>query len=205
MDRKRFVQARKKLGITQTDLAERMDVSQGAVSAWERGERDPGSDMVAKMAEVLGVSADWLLGASEDMGQPRANRVPVLGRIPAGIPIDAIEDIIDWEDIPASWLAGGREYFALKVHGDSMYPEYRSGDVLILRKTETCETGDDCAVMVNGDEATFKRIRLTDSGMILQPLNPAYDPIAFTAEQVAALPVRILGVVEEMRRSKHRR
>lgn len=81
-----------------------------------------------------------------------------------------------------------------------MLPEYRAGDVLILRKQEDCETGDDCAVMVNGSDATFKRIRRNEKGITLQPLNPAYDPTFYTNHEVIDLPVRIIGIVVEVRR-----
>ena len=197
-----LVRARILRGMTQADLAEAADISQASVSAWERGTRDPGSDMVARIADVLGVSSDYLLGNDE---RREPTRIPVLGRIPAGIPFEAIEEIIDWEDIPATWLTGGAEYFALRVCGDSMYPEYLDGDTIILRKSERCETGDDCAVRINGDDATFKRVRLLESGMVLQPLNPAYTPLMYTSEQVRDLPVEIIGVAVELRRRKRRR
>lgn len=203
MNKERLKLARRKAGLRQSDLAELVHMSQGTVASWENGTRDPDTNMLITLSHNLGVTVGWLLGQDETAEKP--NRIPVLGRIPAGIPIEAVEEVIDWEDIPSMWMAGGKEYFALRIRGDSMYPEYLSGDTIILRKTETCESGDDCAVMVNGDEATFKRIRLTESGMILQPLNPAYEPMAFTAEQVASLPVRILGVEVELRRSKKRR
>ena len=72
--------------------------------------------------------------------------------------MDAIEDIQDWEEVPASWGSGGREYFGLRVKGDSMYPKYLEGDTVILRKQPTCDSGDDCAVLVNGDAATLKQV-----------------------------------------------
>ena len=132
-------------------------------------------------------------------------RVPVLGRIPAGIPIEAIEDVEDWEDFPISDTIQGRQYFGLKVKGDSMEPEYRDGDTIIVQQQETCNSGDDCAVMVNGDDATFKRVRLHEDGLTLQPLNTKYDPRFFTAKEVQSLPVRILGVVVEIRRKVRRK
>lgn len=201
IDGERLRAARRARDLTQTELAELVGISMKSIAAYERGIRDPGTETVAKMAEVLGVTSDHLMGAEE---QRQPTRIPVLGRIPAGIPLEAIEEVLDWEDIPARWLAGGKEYFSLRVRGDSMYPEYLDGDTIILRKTECCETGDDCAVMVNGDDATFKRVRLSETGMVLQPLNPAYEPIIFTAQQVQDLHVRILGVVVELRRTKRR-
>ena len=112
--------------------------------------------------------------------------------------------MIDWEEIPKAWTTGGKEYFAVRLSGDSMLPEYQDRDVVIFRRTQECETGDDCAVRINGSDATFKRVRLLDSGMVLQPLNPAYSPLMYTADQVRDLPVEIIGVGVELRRRKRR-
>ena len=128
-------------------------------------------------------------------------QIKVYGTIPAGVPVEAVEDIIDTEEIPASWLSGDREYFALQVHGDSMYPQYLEGDVVIFLKTDTCETGDDYVVYVNGQDATLKRIkRYEDGSLSLCPLNTSYSPCTFTAKQVQELPVTIGGVAVELRR-----
>lgn len=129
----------------------------------------------------------------------------VYGTIPAGIPMECIEDIIDTEEISADMLKGDKQYFGLKIKGNSMEPEYLDGDTIILEKTEDCESGDDAVVMVNGDDGTFKRVFKNDNGIILQPLNPAYAPLVFTNEDIEKLPVRILGVVVEIRRKKLRK
>ena len=81
-----------------------------------------------------------------------------------------------------------------------MSPRYEDGDTIILRKQDTCNSGQDCAVMVNTDEATFKRVRITESGIALMPINPAYEPKFYTNKEVIELPVRILGVVIQLRR-----
>ena len=128
-------------------------------------------------------------------------RIHVYGSVPAGVPTEALEDIVDFEDIPTEWLRGGQEYFGLKVKGDSMYPVYLDGDTIIVRKQPTCESGEDCVVYVNGYEATLKRVQLLPDGLRLQPLNPNYPPQTFTKEEVQALPVGIAGVVVELRRT----
>ena len=102
-------------------------------------------------------------------------------------------------------LKGGKQYFGLKVKGDSMYPEYLDGDTLILLKQEDCESGEDCVVMVNGNDGTFKRVFKNENGIILQPLNNSYQPMIYTNEQIENLPVRIIGVVDEIRRKKRRK
>lgn len=129
-------------------------------------------------------------------------RIPVLGKIPAGIPLEAIEDIIDYEEIPQSLLSGGREYFALEVKGDSMWPDYLPGDVVIVRKQPVCNSGDDCIVYVNGYDATLKQVRLNeaDHSLTIVPRNQSYPPRTYTQEEIQTLPVTIAGVIVELRR-----
>ena len=134
--------------------------------------------------------------------KPKGMRIPVLGSIPAGIPMEMIEDIVDWEDISEEMLKGGKQYFALKIKGDSMFPEYLNGDVIIVLKQDDCESGQDCVVAVNGDDATFKRVFKADNGITLQPLNNSYMPMFYSNDDVLNKPVKILGVVKEIRRKK---
>ena len=197
----RFKELRKKHGYqTQEDLAKVLYVNQTAVSQWERGVTTPSPTILLRLSELYNVSTDYLLG-NDNKEHEAAARIPVLGSIPAGIPLEAIEDIIDWEEIPASMTAGGKEYFALQVKGDSMYPEYLAGDVVIVRRTPDWQTGDVCVVYVNGYDATLKQLRLADDGSVtLQPRNPEYPPRTYTPEEVAELPISVAGVVVELRR-----
>ena len=141
-------QLRKERKLSQTQLANMLGVTQAAVSSWEANGVPPGIENAKKIAEIFGVSVDELLKGErsepikeiEYVPSDRTKkfiRVPVLGRIPAGIPIEAIEDIEDWEDYPVSDTIRGRQYFGLKVAGDSMEPEYRDGDVLIIQQQDS--------------------------------------------------------------------
>lgn len=123
----------------------------------------------------------------------------MLGSVPAGIPLEAIEDVVDWEDIPIEWTKGGKEFFSLRVKGDSMYPKFIEGDTIILRKEDDCENGDICAVYVNGYDATLKKVVKKQDCIILQPLNNAYEPKVFDYNDELN-PIRIAGVVVEIRR-----
>lgn len=128
--------------------------------------------------------------------------VLVYGTIPAGIPMEMIEDIIDTEEIDADMLKGGKEYFGLKIKGNSMSPEYLDGDTIILEKLDDVENGTDAVVMVNGNDGTFKRVFKNENGIILQPLNPEYQPMIYTNEQIEKLPIKVIGKVVELRRKK---
>lgn len=128
-------------------------------------------------------------------------KIPVLGSIPAGIPIELIEDIIDYEDISEEMLKGGKEYFALKVKGTSMWPKYLDGDTIIVLKQNDCESGQDCIIMVNGDDGTFKRVIKKETGITLEPINQQeYNSVSYSNEDIEKLPIKILGVVKEIRR-----
>lgn len=82
-----------------------------------------------------------------------------------------------------------------------MYPKYLDGDTVILRKQSICDSGDDCAVMVNGDDSTLKRVILhCDGSLEIRPENPSYPPRTYSPEEIASLPVSIAGVVVELRR-----
>ena len=160
----------------------------------------PSIEKIMLLADYLGVTTSELLG--EIPGSSSSGiRIPVLGTIPAGIPLDAIEDILDWEEIPAAWATGDRQYFGLRVRGDSMYPRYLDGDTVILQKETTCESGDDCAVLVNGSEATLKQVMIKGDGSLeLRPTNPAYPPHTYSPAEIESIPVQIIGVVVELRR-----
>lgn len=210
-----FKSLRKAKGLTQEEVGAKLGISGAAVSRWEKGKSFPDMAIAGEVAKLYGCTIDDLMRGEksepikevEYVPSDRTKkfiRVPVLGRIPAGIPIEAIEDIEDWEDYPVSDTIRGRQYFGLRVAGDSMEPEYRDGDVLIIQQQDTCNSGDDCAVMVNGDDATFKRVRLQENGLTLQPLNPKYNPRFYSAQEVESLPVRIRGVVVEIRRKVKR-
>ena len=182
-------------GLSQKSLADALYVSQQAVGKWERGDSTPNPDTVVRIAQIFGITTDELLGQVEK-GTAGGSRIPVLGEIPAGIPIEAVEEILDWEEIPPEWSTGGRQYFGLKVKGDSMWPRYMDGDTVILQKEKACDSGDDCAVLVNGDAATLKQVYMHDDGcMEIRPLNPSYPPRTFSPSEIQSLPVVIAGVV----------
>ena len=91
------------------------------------------------------------------------------------------------------------DYFGLRIKGSSMEPRMQEGDIVIVRRQETADTGDTVVVLVNGDSATVKKIKFGPSGITLIPTNPSYDPMFYSAEEVESLPVRVIGRVVELR------
>ena len=158
-------------------------------------------DRLKIIGGVLGVRPEWLMGfgeTDEDKSKGKGFSVPVLGYVRAGIPIEAVEDILDYEEISQD-LANTGEFFALKIKGDSMEPKISEGDVVIVRRQEQVENGELAVVLVNGNDATVKRFYKNDSGITLISTNPAYPPFIYSKQQVAELPVCIVGKVVELR------
>ncbi len=209
---------RKSKGITQQKLASDFNVAIGTISMWESDKRDPDSYTIAKLAKYFGVSVDYLLGIDDfinEFGEDKFKllenkadnylkraKIPVLGTIPAGIPIEAIEEILDYEEISEDMASRG-EFFALKVKGDSMLPTIKDGDVVIVRQQDDCESGQICVVMINGFDATLKEIKKDPQGVWVLPHNSNCDfkPTFFSNKEVDEVPVRIIGVAVEIRRS----
>lgn len=126
-------------------------------------------------------------------------RIPVLGRVAAGIPIEAIEDIDEWEEIPEAMAKNG-EYFALRIKGESMSPKLQPGDIVIVKKQNDVDTGDTAIVLVNGNDATVKQIKKTEAGIMLVGLNlEVYQPHFYSNKEIEELPVKIIGKVIESR------
>jgi len=182
--------------MSQKELASKLFVSQQAVGKWERGEATPNPETIAKLSEIFGVTADELIGRQPQKQQ--GVRIPVLGDVAAGIPIEAVTDIVDYEEIDDAMASSG-EHFGLRIKGSSMEPRMMEGDVVIVRKQDTAETGDTVVVLVNGDSATVKKIKYGSDGISLIPTNPAYDVQFYSAQDVERLPVRVIGKVVELR------
>lgn len=185
-------------GIKQIDLAKMLSVSQAALSGYETGKYQADTATYQKMAEIFGVTVDYLLGGEAAPVKKNTIHIPVLGRVAAGIPIEAIEEVIDYEDLDADTFGDG-EYFGLQVKGHSMEPKISDGDVVIVRRQPDVENNEIAVVLVNGDDATVKRIKKGPQGVTLLPSNPAYEPMFYTNEEIESLPVKVIGRVVELR------
>lgn len=190
---------RKKNNISQKRLAEELYVSQQTVAKWETDRSTPNPEMLVKLANYFGVSTDYILDNDDLKFSNKKNiLVPVLGKVIAGIPIEAVEEILDYEEISKDMSSQG-EHFALQIKGDSMEPRMKEGDVIIVRKQSDVDTGDIAVVSVNGDEATVKKIKKRQDGLELIPNNPAYDIMFYSNADIELTPVSIIGKVVELR------
>lgn len=191
----RLKNRRMELGLTLEQVGEIAKVSKSTVMKWETGFiENMRRNKIILLAEALQVSPLWIIGL-EDESYTNSLYIPIYGSIPAGVPLEAIEDILGYEDIPVEWTKGNKEYIALKVKGDSMYPKYLDKDVVIIKLQPDCESGQDCACYVNGFDTTLKTIIKYDDKIELKPLNPNYPPQTFKNNEVT-----IIGIVKELRR-----
>ena len=181
------------------------------LSQYVNGKSNPDNEKIFLLSKVFGVSEAWLLGYDvprykvteefdEDISpKPQGLQIPVLGTVAAGIPISAVEDILDYEEIPQSWQNQG-EFFGLRIKGDSMKPDINDGDTVIVKQQSTANNGDVVIALVNGDDATCKKFEKLDNGIMLISNNSEYSPMYFSNEEVTTKPVVIVGRVLELRR-----
>lgn len=197
--------------LTQEEVAEYLNTTPQTISRYEIGDRKTNQDILFKLAEYFKVSINdffpplsfdnaSIIDISNDTIQ-----IPVLGSIKAGTPIEAQEDILEYVDIPKDWTKGRKQFYGLKISGDSMSPKYNENDIVIFEHIEDFVSAQkkDCAVMVNGFDATFKNVTITENGITLVPLNinnsDNYQPTFYDKEQINNLPVRIVGIAREKR------
>lgn len=191
-------QLRHERGYSQQKLAQKLNVSRSTVAMWETGSSEPSLQMIQRIADVLSVSVAELFGEPADPSAHKGILIPVLGCVQAGLPNEAVEDVLDYEEITPE-LASTGEFFALRVRGDSMEPRMVEGDVVIVRKQDDAGSGDIVVALVNGDEATIKRLKKRPEGILLIANNPAYEPMFFSNREIRELPVRVIGKVVELR------
>lgn len=185
------------LNLTQEQLAEALKVSPSTVGMWEQGQRVPKLEKLEEIADFFNINLDELRGI-EASSVMYSHRIPVYGKVAAGIPLEMVEDIIDYEEIPAKW-GDPSDFFCLQIEGNSMEPRILSGDVVVVKKQTDADTGDVVIYSVNGEAASCKRLRKMDDGLMFIPFNNEYFPKMYLWDEVESLPVQILGKVVELR------
>ncbi len=179
----RLKQARESSHITLEEAGNRVGVHKSTVLRWENGDTEKIKlPIIESLATFYNVNPVWLMGydvpmdreiKTDILGNPVVS-LPLLGTVKAGYNYLAQENWIGTVDVETSLVGDGKDYFALKVKGDSMAPVFIEDDIVIIKKQNDCENNEFAVVIINGDEGTLKKIKKTDNGIILQPLNPAY-------------------------------
>ena len=183
---------------SRNDMCEALGVKYTTFTDWVKGNSYPRIDKIELMANYFGISKADLVEIRNSAPAKSGVTINVLGRVAAGIPIDCVEEIIDTEEITQDMASTG-EFFGLQIHGDSMEPRMKDGDVVIVRQQDDAETDNIVIAVVNGNEATCKRLKKYAEGIALISTNPSYEPMYFSNKEIAEKPVRIIGVVKELR------
>lgn len=200
----RIVEGMELRKLKQTDLVEKTGISKGALSSYISGRYVPKQNNIYLIAKALDVNESWLMGNDVPLNRqphslPRKTIIHVLGRVAAGIPIEAIEEIVDTEEISEE-LARSGKFFGLRIHGDSMEPDIHNGDTVIVRQQDDAENDEIVIALVNGNDGVCKRLKKYKNSIALVSLNAKYEPMYFTPQEVDEKPVRIIGKVVELRR-----
>lgn len=197
----RIKELRLRMGLTQEELGKKIGVGKAAIHKYEAGYvENLKRTTLSNLAQVLETTPTYLMGWDDNNENIfKSVKIPVLGRISAGIPLEAIEDIKDYEEIP-KYMADRGEYFALRIQGESMEPKFSDDDVVIIKRQDNVESGEIAVVIVNGSDATVKRVMKQENGIMLIATNQAvYPPKFYDNKAIEELPVRILGKVVELR------
>ncbi len=172
-----------------------------------KGKRKVTEHKIKILADALGTTYAYLTDETDDPSSPfervQPVKIKVFGDVAAGTPIEQIDNFdpdeaSSFEEINERTARQG-EYFALRIKGESMLPDMKTGDVVICKIQETADDGDIVVVGI-ADEATCKKIKKTPKGILLMPLNSAYEPMFYSNDQINEYNIRILGKVIEVRR-----
>ena len=198
MFKKIFIKLCNERGIAPTVVCQEIGLSNAAYSKWDE-KSIPRQATLQKLADYFNVTVEYLKGEEKlQEDKPNGYKIPVLGTVAAGIPIEAIEDIIDYEEIPEEMAKNGK-YFGLMIKGHSMEPRIVPGDIIIINKDAEISNGDIAVVLIANEEATCKKIKRTSEGILLLSLNTDFEPIFYSNKQIEQLPITIIGKVEELR------
>lgn len=190
----RLKELRKLRGLSQAALSQLLGVSQQAVGKWETGRSTPDPQTVAAIAAELGVSADYLLGVEGEAPARRGPvapyraaqecRIPVIGTVRAGYGALALEE--DYGEEYAR-VKDPDSYFYLKVKGDSMEPRISDGDLALVHRQNTLNSGELGVVVFGEGEGTLKKYVVRGNTVVLQPFNPAYPSQILVGEDLGHL------------------
>ena len=191
---------RKAKGLTQKQLGDLVGVSESFISQMESEKKLPSLEVALKLGEVLECESTDFFSQKENSPTLTDSFVtfPVLGEVAAGYDRYALPDWTDGEiDIPVTWLSGRprEDYFVLRITGNSMFPTYQDGDIVLVLRQETMDhSGQIGVVLYEDDKATMKRVEyvMGEDWMRLIPINPQYPPIMVTDERLEHC--RVLGI-----------
>ena len=196
----RLKQLREENNLTLEEVAAKIGVAHATIYKYEKEiVTNIPMSMIETLAKIYNVTPSYVMGWEEKPARTyKTVSIPVLGNVAAGEPIEAIEDILDYVDIPEEMASKGN-YFGLRIKGHSMEPRIWEGDTVIVKQQDWVEDNQIAVVIINGYDATCKKFHQTESGVSLMSLNPIYDPIYFSNEELENEPLKVIGRVVQIR------
>lgn len=203
----RIKECRKELGMTLDDVAQRVGVAKSTIQRYEAGViTTPKLPVLVAIANAFRVNEAWIKGISEkkeiiEPEQQDVDRVPVpvLGEVSAGLGSYAADNITGYVFEERSSLSKDSDYAYLRVIGDSMYPEFKEGDLVLIKGQSSVESGRYAVVTVDGEMGVIKRVVYGQNFIELQSVNPMYPPRRFEGRDIAR--IRVIGAVKGMKRN----
>ena len=203
---KRLKQARELRHITLEDAGKKVDVHKSTVLRWENGETEKIKlPVIEILANYYNVNPVWLMGYDVPMERHEIDsnifpdtdtpkKIPVVGKISAGLPILATENIEGYEFAPSSQIKEGYTYFYLRVQGDSMNLKFNEGDIVLVQKQDDLENNEIGVILVNGFDATVKKYRKENGLVILEPMstNPENTVQIYNPKDIS---IKVIGKV----------
>lgn len=196
--------------IKATELSTKTGIAKSSLSEYINGKYEAKQDGVYLLAKALNINESWLMGLDVPMERETLqelkssislkelfkDKVPLLGTVKAGYDYLANENIVDY--IAINFNKEDYEYYALKIIGDSMETIMSDGDYVVVQKQNEFNSGDYCVVLINGEEATVKRVFKLETGIKLVALNPLYKDANYTFEDIEKIPVQVIGIIKQL-------
>lgn len=178
------------------DVARDLEIPYSTLTDWYNGNIYPRIDKIQILANYFGIQKSDLVESNSNSNKS----IPILGTVKAGYNWLAEENVIGYitdRDTIKDYEKNINEYFALKVTGDSMLPLLSDGDLVIVHDQDDIESGQTAVILINGEEATVKKVIKTNEGIELHAMNPYYPIKKFTFEDMKNIPIKIIGRVKE--------
>lgn len=200
MFKKNFIKLCNDKGVAPTVACKAVGLSNAAFSCWDEN-TIPRKSTLYKLADYFGVSVDYLLGKDTRRDEPpvrlyreqgQISMVPLFESVSAGFGSLAVNEIVDY--VPVAPRHDAAELLCIRVRGDSMYPTIEDGDIILVHKQDTVDSGTVAVVLVDGEDGLVKRVVYGDGWIELQSVNPMYMPRRFNGRDAAR--VKVMGRVE---------
>lgn len=201
----RIKMLRKEHNLTQEELGLKIGVQKAAIQKYEKGTvKNIKRDSLIQLAKVLDTTPEYLLGwddmpeNAEVVDESDFVNIPIIGRVAAGLSCFAETNIYDYEPVHKHDVRDGEQYVFLKVIGDSMYPIFMEGDLVLVRCQSSVDSGSYAIVMIDEEDGVVKKVVYGSDFIELHSINPMYPVRRFEKEDVLRL--RIFGLVKEVKR-----